>query len=174
MQRSQVKVNMREKRKWREVEKLYCCKAICCWLLMCWSPAMKKICPLMRNLPQPTLSRSISLALCFISSCSSFPPVVLVQCAKSIWLENSRLNGAIDTEQRRQTNEDAKRTDSTQTLLVMQARFHVALHRERTHSRVRCILRMTASVQQQTLAYVFLFPFSLLDQLPYCHGGATV
>lgn len=77
-QRSYVKVKMREKRKWREVEKLYCCKAICCWLLMCWSPAMKKICPLMRNLPQPTLSRSISLALCFISSCSSFPPVVLV------------------------------------------------------------------------------------------------
>lgn len=33
------------------VEKCYCCKAICSWLLMCWSPAMKKICPLMRNLP---------------------------------------------------------------------------------------------------------------------------
>lgn len=64
-----------------------------------------------------------------------------------IWLENSRLNEAIDNEQRWQTNEGAKRTlyVSAQTLLVMQAGFHVALRSETIRSAVRCILRMTAT-----------------------------
>jgi len=59
----------RQRENGREAEDSYCRKAICSWLLMRWSPAMKNICPLMRNLSQPTLS----LTLCFISSCSSFP-----------------------------------------------------------------------------------------------------